>query len=197
MTTCKEKKKQLSTEVVALVKSIREGNKSKENELARAILQAIKPVIAKFYKSAFDRNEAANLITAKVIQKIDYIDLDKPVLNYILYTANNYCIDEYRKKRRHHNKVVTMDNDGLDLFPMENKSTGMSYDDYIELYMVVTQGNEDHADIVYNIEHGGKTAEQLAYLFKMDLQVIKDIHTNALEGLKNIKRKLKHAETSA
>jgi len=190
MTTCKEKKKQAAVEITAMVKDIQGGNVSKKEDLARAVLTAIKPIVAKFYKSSHDRSEAANLIAARVIHKIDYIDITKPVLNYILYTANNYCIDEYRKKRRHHNKVVVMDNEALDLHPEIDRSSGLSYDEYIELYKVVTHGNEDYADIIYNLEQAGKTPEELSYLFRMDLETIKGIHKDALEGLKNIKRKL-------
>lgn len=190
MTTCKEKKAALSKEITNIVTKIQAGDTSLYNDFAIMILAAIKPVVSRFYKDPNDRLEAMNYIATKVINKITYIDINKPVLNYILYTANNYCIDEYRKKRRKHGKVITTDNETLDLFPCRHAADNLLYEDYMDLYLVATKGNSEHANIVYNLEQTTKSPEELSYLFKLPVETIKDIHKDALNSLKVIKRKI-------
>lgn len=190
MKTTKEKKKEVETSIIAMVKSIQSGDPTQRNDFAKAVLNTIKPVVNKFYRDPTDRQEAMNFVVIKLLNKISFIDITKPVLNYILYTANNYCIDEYRKKKRKAGKIVTMDTETLDLFPTQDRTSSLKYEDYIDLYTVATKGNQDHADLIYNLEQEKKTPEELSYSHKLPVETIKDIHKDALHALKIIKRKL-------
>ena len=186
----KERKKEIGAEIRLSVQSVQQGDASKVDDLAKLILSSVKPVIAKYYKDYNDRIEVANYIATKIINKVSYIDIDKPVLNYILFTTKNYCIDEYRKMRRKAGKVITADNEMLDLLPHEDQRSSMKYEDYIDLYTIVCDGDLSMAAVIYALEQENLPVEEVAGLYYMDVKTIKAAHRAALINLKNMKRKL-------
>ena len=178
-------------EVKILIKNIRAGCSQSREDLASMLIPIIKPIVGKYYSGFHDKASATNYIVAKVFTKLDYFDLEKPVLNYIKLLANNYCIDEYRKDKKRKAKLIFKDNEVLDTTPnneYSKLSDSLTDNDYRYLYSLI-HSDSIVSDIIYDLNRTQLTNEEIAAKYSKGLDEIEKIQYFSNKKLRVMRKK--------
>lgn len=96
----KQLEKNLNEKLPDLIKKLQSGDSSVQDEFAVLVLPYIKLLITTYGKTIECPESEAGWVTMKLLNKINNLDLNKPIVGYITTTTNNYCIDTYRAQRR-------------------------------------------------------------------------------------------------
>jgi hypothetical protein len=88
-----------------IIKKIKGGDSSVEDEFASLLLPYISLLLIKHNKVIECIQSEAGWVIMKLLNKIQNIDLNRPILGYIVNCTNNHCIDLLRKQNRKRYKV--------------------------------------------------------------------------------------------
>lgn len=101
MSPKKKLEARLKEQLPSLITDIRNGDSSKREELAVLLLPYVKLLTRKYQQILNDSlNSLAGWIVARIISKIENIDLSKSPIGYIARSSINYCIDMCRKRNK-------------------------------------------------------------------------------------------------
>lgn len=109
MTLKPKLEKKLRKQLPDLIKRIKDGEPSAKEEFAILLLPYFKLLLSKYKRVIDDDIESlSGLVITRLIQKIDTIDLDKPIVGFMARAAINGAIDDYRKinKKKKINQLV-------------------------------------------------------------------------------------------
>ena len=181
--------------VKTLIEKIKETDCSEsKNQLINTLLPVIRPIVGKYYGNYHDKEEALNYILAKVFQKINYIDINKSVISYIKFIANNYCIDEYRKKIKRRNTITYQSNELLDsMFTKQEVKTELTEQDYKEVYRYVTNNDTFVTELLYDLERTKLSLDKLSKKYQIPEEEIVKVSDNflgkkLLKAIKSLER---------
>ena len=80
-----------------MVNRIKAGDASAKEEFVLCISPHLRKIGSKLRISANELQSSADWVLTKVINNIHKLDDQKNILNYIVNSVRNFCIDEYRK----------------------------------------------------------------------------------------------------
>lgn len=93
-----------SNKIKELVEKIQGGDSDSKEEFAALLLPHLTGLANRYYTNLDDASSAASWVITKLINKSHSFDLSKSPMPYINRTMSNYCIDEYRARRRKESK---------------------------------------------------------------------------------------------
>ncbi len=103
------RKKQLETQLNKvlpdIITKIKGGDSSLKDEFASLLFPYVSLLLVKHNKVIECPQSEAGWIIMKLLNRIQNIDLSRPVLGYVVNCTNNHCIDLLRKNNRKKYKV--------------------------------------------------------------------------------------------